>query len=64
MKGLVSFVGGALIGAAATALFTTPQGNDLRKRIKAILIEKGIIAEDNLDEVVDLIVAEVQENEK
>lgn len=64
MKGLVTFVGGALVGAAVTALFTTPKGDELRKRIKAILVEKGIIADNDLDEVVDLIVAEVQENEK
>ncbi len=52
MKGLFTFVLGAAIGAAATALFTPVTGEELRARIRVILQKKGIIAADDIDEFV------------
>ena len=64
MKGLMTFILGAAIGAAATALFTPVTGEELRARIKVILQKKGIIAADDIDELVDMIAAQVEEKQK
>ena len=60
MKNLALFLGGALVGAAAAALFTPEKGEDLRYRIKMLLMKKGIIPSDNVDEFVELIAAEIE----
>ena len=64
MKGLMTFILGAAIGAAATALFTPVTGEELRARIKVILQKKGIIAADDIDELVDMIAAQVEDKQK
>ncbi len=61
MKGLFTFVLGAAIGAAATALFTPVTGEELRARIRVILQKKGIIAADDIDEFVEMIATQVED---
>ena len=64
MKGLMTFLVGAAVGAAATALLTPTTGAALRERIRLILQKKGIIAADDVDELVELIASEVEESKK
>lgn len=61
MKGLATFLLGAAIGAAATALFTPVTGEELRARIRVILQKKGIIAADEIDDLVEMIATQVEE---
>ncbi len=61
MKGLALFIGGALVGAAAAALFTPEKGEDLRYRIKMLLMKRGIIPSDNIDEFVELLATEIED---
>lgn len=61
MKGLLTFLCGALVGGAAVALLTPTTGEELRERIRLILQKHGIIATDNIDELVDMIAAEIEE---
>lgn len=60
----MTFVLGAAVGAAVTALLTPTTGEELRERIKLILQKKGIIAVDEVDELVEMIAAEVEEAKK
>lgn len=60
MKGLLTFLAGAAIGAAATALLTPVTGEELRARIKVLLQKKGIIAADDIDELVEMIAANIE----
>ena len=60
----MTFVLGAAVGAAVTALLTPTTGEELRERIKLILQKKGIIAVDKVDELVEMIAAEVEEAKK
>ena len=62
MKGLATFLAGAAVGAVVAALLTPTTGEDLRARIKMMLQKKGIIAADDIDELVDLIASEVASN--
>lgn len=62
MKGFIAFLAGAAIGAAATALFTPVTGEELRARIRLILQKKGIIAADEIDDLVEMIATQVEEN--
>ncbi len=62
MKGLATFLAGAAVGAVVAALLTPNTGEDLRARIKMMLQKKGIIAADDIDELVDLIASEVESN--
>ena len=62
MKGLATFLAGAAVGAGVAALLTPTTGEDLRARIKMMLQKKGIIAADDIDELVDLIASEVESN--
>ena len=64
MKGSMTFLVGAAVGAAATALLTPTTGEELRERIRLILQKKGIIAADDVDELVELIASEVEESKK
>ncbi len=64
MNGFFSFVAGAIVGGVATALLTPTTGPELRARIKIYLQKRGIIAADNLDELVEMIAAEVEEKTK
>ncbi len=61
MKGFLTFLAGAAIGAAATALFTPVTGEELRARIRIILQKKGIIAADDIDELVEMIATQVED---
>lgn len=60
MKGLLTFVFGVAVGAAAGALLTPVSGPELRARIRIQLQKRGVIATDNLDELVEMIAAEVE----
>lgn len=60
MKGLLTFLSGAAIGAAAAALLTPVTGEELRARIKVLLQKKGIIAADDIDELVEMIAANIE----
>ncbi len=62
MKGLATVLAGAAVGAVVAALLTPTTGEDLRARIKMMLQKKGIIAADDIDELVDLIASEVESN--
>ena len=62
MKGLATFLAGAAVGAVVAALLTPTTGEDLRARIKMMLQKKGIIAADDIDELVDLMASEVESN--
>ena len=62
MKGLATFLAGAAVGAVVAALLTPTTGEDLRARIKMMMQKKGIIAADDIDELVDLIASEVESN--
>lgn len=64
MKGLMTFLAGAAVGAVATALLTPTTGEDLRERIKVLLRKHGIIGSQNIDELVDMIAAEVEESKE
>ena len=64
MKGLMTFLCGAAIGACVTALLTPTTGEELRERIKLILQKKGIIAADDVDELVEMIASEIEEAKK
>lgn len=62
MKYLLSFIGGAIIGASAAILFTPQKGEDVREKIKETLRKKGIIKCDcSENEIIEQIVAELQE---
>lgn len=61
MKNLTIFLGGALVGAAAAALFTPEKGEDLRYRIKMLLMKKGIVEPDNINEFVEIIASEIED---
>lgn len=61
MKGLATFLFGALVGAAVTALFTPMTGEELRARIKANLQKRGLIAADDIDELVEMIAQQVED---
>ena len=62
LKVLATFLDGAAVGAVVSALLTPTTGEDLRARIKMMLQKKGIIAADDIDELVDLIASEVESN--
>lgn len=62
MKGLCTFLFGAAVGAVATALLTPMTGDELRARIKMNLQKRGIIAADDIDELVEMIAAQVEED--
>lgn len=60
MRTLAAFLMGALAGGIAVALLTPMTGEELRERIRTELRKRGIIAQDELDELVDMIAAEVE----
>ena len=64
MKGFATFLLGAAIGAAATALLTPVTGEELRARIRVILQKKGIIAADEIDDLVEMIATQVEEKKQ
>ena len=66
MRGLTlisAFVGGAIVGAGAALLFAPEKGEELREQIKALLNKYGLCkstSEDELEEIVDEIAAEIK----
>ncbi len=60
MKGLAAFLLGAIAGGVAVALLTPMTGEELRERIRMELRKRGIIAQEELEDLVDLIAAEVE----
>lgn len=61
MNGFAKFLAGVIVGGVAVALFTPTTGEDLRARIKDTLKRKGLIADEKLDQVVEMIAAEIEE---
>ena len=61
MKHVATFIGGALVGAAIAALLTPERGEDLRYRIKTLLMKHGIIPADNVNEFVEMIATEIED---
>lgn len=64
MKGLCTFLLGAAVGAVAAALLTPTTGEELRARIKVILQKHGIIAADDINELVEMIACQVEDSSK
>ncbi len=60
MKGLLTFLAGAAVGAITTALLTPVSGEELRARIKVNLQKRGIIAADEVDDLVEMIARQVE----
>ena len=61
MKGLMTFIGGALVGAAIAALYTPVKGEDLRERIRRKLIEKGLIEAKEVEQFVDVVIQQLEQ---
>lgn len=61
MKNLAIFLGGAVVGAAVAALLTPETGEDLRARIRTLLMKRGIIPADNINEFVEMIATEIED---
>lgn len=61
MKGFFTFVLGAAVGAVTAALLTPTTGPELRARIRVMLQKRGIIACDELDELVEMIATQVED---
>jgi gas vesicle protein len=59
MKSLVAFLCGAAVGAVAAALLTPVNGEELRERIKAELRKRGILKEDQIEQLADIIEEEL-----
>ena len=57
-----AFLGGAIIGATAAILFAPEKGSDLRRRIKNMLNEKGILCtESEIDALVAQLTADIED---
>lgn len=63
MKYLLTFLGGALVGASIALLYAPERGEDLRRHIREALRRNGVIDTFELDEeeIVEQIVAELRE---
>ena len=61
MNGFAKFLLGAIVGGVAVALLTPTSGEDLRARIKEVLKRKGLVADKQLEDVVKMIAAEINE---
>ena len=61
MDGFAKFLLGAIVGGVAVALLTPTSGEDLRARIKEVLKRKGLVADKQLEDVVEMIAAEINE---
>jgi len=64
MSGFLKFMTGVVIGGVAVALLTPTTGEDLRDKIKDVLKRKGLLPEKGVDAVVEMIAAELTDNEK
>ncbi|MBP2691073.1 MAG: YtxH domain-containing protein [Muribaculaceae bacterium] len=61
MTGFLKFMAGVVVGGAAVALLTPTTGEDLRRRILDELKRRGLIKDTDVDEVVEMIAAEIQD---
>lgn len=59
MKTLLSFLGGAAVGAVAALLLAPEKGEDLRAKIAARLRACGVLKEEQIENLVDEIAAEI-----
>ena len=62
MTGFLKFMAGVVVGGAAVALLTPTTGEDLRRRILDELKRRGLIKDTDVDDVVEMIAAEIQDN--
>lgn len=64
MKGWMTFLGGALVGAAVAALVTPESGADLRARIRTLLRKRGWLplCQVEEDEYVEMIAARIEDD--
>lgn len=60
MRYLYAFLGGAIVGAAASLLFAPEKGEDLRNQIKNILRKHGLIKGSEMDDLVEQIAAQIE----
>lgn len=60
MKYLYAFLGGAIVGAAASILFAPEKGEDLRNQIKSILRKHGLLKGSEMDELVEQIANQIE----
>lgn len=60
MKYLYAFLGGAIVGAAASLLFAPEKGEDMRNQIKNVLRKHGLIKGSEMDDLVDQIAAQIE----
>lgn len=61
MTGFLKFMAGVVVGGAAVALLTPTTGEDLRRRILDELKRRGLIKDTDVDDVVEMIAAEIQD---
>lgn len=61
MTGFLKFMAGVVVGGAAVALLTPTTGKDLRRRILDELKRRGLIKDTDVDEVIEMIAAEIQD---
>ena len=64
MNGLAKFLAGVIVGGVAVALYTPTSGEKLRARILETLKRKGLLPDRNIDEVVEMIAAEIEEQQQ
>ena len=60
MKYLYAFIGGAIVGAAASLLFAPEKGEDLRNQIKNVLRKHGLIKGSEMDDLVEQVAAQIE----
>ncbi len=60
MKYLYAFLGGAIVGAAASLLFAPEKGEDLREQIKHILRKHGLLKGSEMDDLVEQIATQIE----
>lgn len=61
MTGFLKFMAGVVVGGAAVALLTPTTGEELRQRILDELKRRGLIKDTDVDEVIEMIAAEIQD---
>ncbi len=63
MNGFFKFLAGAVVGGVAVALLTPTSGEKLRATILETLKRKGLLPDKNVDDVVEMIAAEIEEKQ-
>lgn len=62
MRRIVWLLAGAAVGVAATALFSTECGARVRRRVKDVLVDSGLMADDGTEEFVEMFARELDED--